>query len=124
MKKEPIAFSEQTVNLYNNVSVKPQKILAAYFTSKYRIQYEKYAFFCVINNTENTTRTWFGVNKLVIWRKIPVLCVLSQLVIKSPPLLIPSVINYICPFVDKYRRNIHYLSNCRKIDLSLEPKKK
>jgi hypothetical protein len=70
------------------------------------------------------------VHKLTTWRKILlenlvlcVLCVLSQVVIKSSLLWIPSVINYICLSVHKHWRNKQYLSNSRKIDLSLGLKK-
>jgi hypothetical protein len=83
--------------------------------------------FCVCNKIYWKYYTRLCVNKLTTWRKILlenlVLCVLSQVVIKSPLLWIPPVINYICPSVHKHRRNKHYLSNCRKIDLPFRLKK-
>ena len=56
LKTETKASSELSVNLYNTVGVKTQRILVAYFITKYRTKREKYALLLVIKNIENTAQ--------------------------------------------------------------------
>jgi hypothetical protein len=56
--------SEQSVNLYNTIGVKTQRILVAYWITKYRTKYEKYALLCIIKDTENNVQGYAKIN----WR--------------------------------------------------------